>query len=128
MSNKRSAKKKATKQTKSDFSVDGLKGRLPENMSMKKGMKAVQGLPLATIGTVAAFAVTGYTIWRNREKIKSFFAEVDLPTRLGSLGDTIAEKANSVSNLISGASESTVSASGKKSGKQSAATEYNDYN
>lgn len=127
MSNKRINKKKATKQDPSDFSVEGLKNRLPENMSMKKGMKAVQGLPLATIGTVAAFAVTGFTIWRNREKIKGFFADVDLPTRLGSIGDSIAEKANSVSSMISGSSKSA-EATGKKAGKQSGSSEYNDYN
>ena len=121
MSNKRANKKKSTKQGKSEnqYSVTGNKlSNLTDNMpTMNEGMKAVKGLPLATIGTVAAFAVTGYTLWRNREKIMGFFGDVDLQGKFGSFGDAISEKASAVTGMISG----------KKAGKQGS-SEVTDYN
>lgn len=131
MSSKRLVKKKAIKLEKAidnnvANNVASKASNFAKGISMKRTMKAAQGLPLAKIGTVAAFAITGYTLWRNRDKIKAFIADADLPTRLGAIGDAISEKASTVSGLISGNSVDKI-ASKVAGSKKKAPNEISDY-
>ncbi len=64
-------------------------------------MKSAKKIDLVQVGTVAAFAVTGYTLWKNREKIRGFFADSEFSEKFSQLTDNVAEKANAVGSLIS---------------------------